>query len=41
VAVLDTYSGQVTVVKTRARRALRPIKAGSYPEAMAIGPLTT
>ncbi len=36
--VLDTYSGHVTVVDTRARRALGQIKVGSYPIAVAIAP---
>jgi len=36
--VLDTYSLQVMLVKTRAGRALRPIKAGSYPAAIVIVP---
>jgi len=34
--VLDTYSGQVTPVNTRIRRALHPIKLGSFPVALAI-----
>ncbi len=36
--VLDTYSGQVTLVDTRARRALRRVKVGRYPVAVAIAP---
>ena len=36
--VLDTYSGQVTLVDTRTRRALRRIKVGSYPVAAATVP---
>jgi len=36
--VLDAYSGQVTLLNTRARRALRPIKVGGYPAAIAIVP---
>jgi len=36
--VLDTYSGQVTPVNTRTRRALHPIKVGSFPVTMAIVP---
>jgi DNA-directed RNA polymerase specialized sigma24 family protein len=38
--VLDTYSRKVTLVNTRDRRALRPIKVGSYPVAIAIAPGT-
>ena len=36
--VLDTYSGQVTLVDTHARRALRRVKVGRYPVAVAIAP---
>ena len=36
--VLDTYSGQVTLVDTRARRALGRVKVGRYPIAVAIAP---
>ena len=36
--VLDAYSGQVTLLNTRARRALRPIKVRAYPAAIAIVP---
>jgi YVTN family beta-propeller protein len=34
--VLDTYSGQVTLVNTQARRALKRVKVGSLPVAVAI-----
>jgi YVTN family beta-propeller protein len=34
--VLDTYSGQVTLVNTRAGRAVKRVKVGSFPVAVAI-----
>jgi YVTN family beta-propeller protein len=34
--VLDTYSGQVTLVNTQARRAVKRVKVGNFPVAVAI-----
>jgi YVTN family beta-propeller protein len=36
--VVDTYSGQVTLINTSTRRPVATISTGGYPVAVAIAP---